>query len=152
MNESATLVETVRSLVDVMTRGGITELDVDYLDVRIRLRGASALAPVAVLPATAASTIAPVTLPPPAPVVGEAVTSPMVGTFYAAPTPQDPPFVQPGDRVRKGQIVGIIEAMKIMNEIASDLDGIVTEILVENAQPVEYGTELFRLASPSVDG
>lgn len=152
MNESATLVETVRSLVDVMTRGGITELDVDYLDVRIRLRGASAVAAVAALPSTAASTIAPVTPPPPAPVVGEAVTSPMVGTFYAAPTPQDPPFVQPGDRVRKGQIVGIIEAMKIMNEIASDLDGIVTEILVENAQPVEYGTELFRLASPSVDG
>jgi acetyl-CoA carboxylase biotin carboxyl carrier protein len=73
------------------------------------------------------------------------VKSPMVGTFYAAPEPGAKPYVSVGDRISKGQILCIIEAMKIMNEIESEFDGVVKEIVVDNAQPVEYGQVLFRI-------
>ncbi len=77
------------------------------------------------------------------------IKSPLVGTFYRAPSPGAEPFVKEGDFVRKGQVLCIIEAMKVMNEIESDVDGIVERILVENGKPVEYGQELFwiRLSS-----
>ena len=77
---------------------------------------------------------------------GNVVKAPLVGTFYAAPAEDAAPFIQVGDSVKKGQSVAIIEAMKLMNEIESDFDGTVTEILVENGQPVEYGQPLFRIA------
>ena len=73
------------------------------------------------------------------------VRSPMVGTFYKAPEPGSKPYVAVGDRVSKGQILCIIEAMKIMNEIESEYSGVVREILVEDAQPVEYGQVLFKI-------
>jgi len=73
------------------------------------------------------------------------ITSPMVGTFYRAPDPTSPPFVEVGDIVRKNQTLCIIEAMKLMNEIESDIDGIVREIYVENGKPVEYGQRLFAI-------
>jgi acetyl-CoA carboxylase biotin carboxyl carrier protein len=72
--------------------------------------------------------------------------SPMVGTFYAAPEPGGKPYLAVGDRVRKGQIICIIEAMKIMNEIESEFDGVVREIVAQDAHPVEYGQVLFRIA------
>jgi len=68
-----------------------------------------------------------------------------VGTFYRAPNPDAPPYVQPGDRVRKGQVLCIVEAMKLMNEIESDVDGVVVKIYPENAQPVEFGERLFAI-------
>ena len=74
---------------------------------------------------------------------GEELLSPMPGTYYAAATPDDPPFITKGDSVREGQTLCIIEAMKIMNEIESECDGIVTEIMVENGDPVEYNQPLF---------
>ncbi|SUZ48799.1 uncharacterized protein METZ01_LOCUS1653 [marine metagenome] len=74
---------------------------------------------------------------------GEELLSPMPGTYYAAATPDDPPFISKGDSVREGQTLCIIEAMKIMNEIESECDGIVTEIMVENGDPVEYNQPLF---------
>ncbi len=70
------------------------------------------------------------------------IRSPMVGTFYRAPNPSSPPFIEVGEPVKKNQIVSIIEAMKLMNEIESDVDGVVEEILVENGKPVEYGQKL----------
>ena len=73
------------------------------------------------------------------------VTSPMVGTFYRAPAPNAPPFVEAGEPVRKKQTLCIIEAMKLMNEIECDLDGVVKEIFVENGKPVEYGQRLFSI-------
>ena len=76
---------------------------------------------------------------------GNLVTSPLVGTFYAAPSQDLPPYVQVGDKVKKGQVLGIIEAMKLMNEIESDFDGEIAEIYVENGKPVEYGQKLFRI-------
>ena len=77
---------------------------------------------------------------------GNVVKAPLVGTFYAAPSEDAEPFIQVGDSVKKGQSVAIIEAMKLMNEIESDFDGTVTEILVKNGQAVEYGQPLFRIA------
>jgi acetyl-CoA carboxylase biotin carboxyl carrier protein len=73
------------------------------------------------------------------------VKSPIVGTFYRAPAPGAKPFVEVGSRVKKGDVLCIIEAMKIMNEVKSDVDGVVEEILVENGQPVEYGQPLFKI-------
>lgn len=71
------------------------------------------------------------------------ITSPIVGTFYRSPNPDAPPFVEAGVKIKKGQVLCIIEAMKLMNEIESDADGILVKVLVENGQPVEYGEPLF---------
>lgn len=76
---------------------------------------------------------------------GNVVKSPLVGTFYAASSPEADPYVKPGDKVKKGQVLGIIEAMKLMNEIESEYDGTVEEILVSNEEVVEYGQPLFRI-------
>ena len=76
---------------------------------------------------------------------GKLITSPLVGVFYAAPAEDAEAFVQVGDTVKKGQVLAIVEAMKLMNEIESDYDGTIAEILVENGQAVEYGQPLFRL-------
>jgi acetyl-CoA carboxylase biotin carboxyl carrier protein len=73
------------------------------------------------------------------------ITSPMVGTFYRAPDPTSSPFVEIGDEVKKSQTLCIIEAMKLMNEIESDIEGVITEIYVENGRPVEYGQKLFAI-------
>lgn len=136
-------VAAVRDLVTLMASTGVTELDVSFAGVTIRLRGPG-------LPARS-------TVPAPfmediafAPVIAPAdvdhlVTAPMIGTFYTTPTPNEPPFVSPGDSVEAGQTVGIIEAMKIMNEIAAEASGTLVEFLVESGQPVEYGQPLLRL-------
>ncbi len=73
------------------------------------------------------------------------VKSPMVGTFYRAPAPEAPPYVEVGSRVTKGQTLCILEAMKLMNELESEVEGVVRHVLVENAEPVEYGQALFRI-------
>ena len=80
---------------------------------------------------------------------GHVVTSPMIGTFYSASAPGEPAYVQIGDEVETGQVVGIIEAMKIMNEITADQSGVVTELLVDNAEAVEYGSPLIRISNSS---
>ena len=76
---------------------------------------------------------------------GKCVTSPMVGTFYVSAAPDQPPFVKVGDRVEENTIVCIIEAMKVMNEVKANISGVVSEVLVENAHPVEFGTKIFRV-------
>ena len=136
------LIDHVRELIALMGKGGISELDLSTGDVSIRLRGNSGVvqtvtggAPVAIQHHVAA----------PVEPEGHLVSAPMIGTYYASPAPGESPFVQVGDEVEVGQVIGIIEAMKIMNEIISDRSGIVTEILVENAQAVEYGSPLVRL-------
>ena len=77
--------------------------------------------------------------------VGEFITSPMVGTFYNSPSPEEPPFVKTGDRVDANTVVCIIEAMKVMNEVKAGKAGVVKEVLVDNANPVEFGTKLIRI-------
>lgn len=99
----------------------------------------------AVAPAAQAAP-APQTAPAPAAVpAGNVVTCPLVGTFYAAPSEDAPAYVKVGDTVKKGQVLGIVEAMKLMNEIESEYDGVVTEIMVQNEESVEYGQPLFRI-------
>ena len=82
----------------------------------------------------------------PAVITGKTVKSPLVGTFYAAPSPEAETFVKKGDTVKKGQVLGIVEAMKLMNEIESEYDGVVEEILIGNEDMVEYGQPLFIIA------
>ncbi|MBM3381838.1 MAG: acetyl-CoA carboxylase biotin carboxyl carrier protein [Betaproteobacteria bacterium] len=100
--------------------------------------GAQASAPVAAAPAAQTGAAAPKAIPE-----GTTVSSPFVGTFYRSPSPDSPSFVEIGTRVKKGQALCIVEAMKLMNEIESEIDGEVVGILVENAKPVEFGTPLF---------
>jgi acetyl-CoA carboxylase biotin carboxyl carrier protein len=104
----------------------------------VGLAAAAAVAPPATTPAAPAAAKA-------ADKPGHLVTSPLVGTFYRAPSPDSPPFVEVGAVVKKGQVLCIVEAMKIMNEIESDVDGKVAEIFAVNATPVEFGEKLFRL-------
>ena len=141
------LIGAVRELISLMGKGGITELDLSTGEVSIRLRGGAG-ANGAALPSHLPPTSAGDTAAPDVP-EGHVVTAPMIGTYYAAPSPGDAPFVQIGDEVEVGQAIGIIEAMKIMNEIIADRSGIVLDVLVENAQPVEYGSPLLRLGEQS---
>ena len=136
--------DLVRSLAHVMRQSSITELDLDVGRMSVRLRRPAAdfdSSGDARRESDAAETIdtAPEVL----------ITAPMIGTFYASPTPGAPPFVNEGDEVFVGQTIGIIEAMKIMNEIAADRAGVVETIFVGNGQPVEYGSPLMRLKSGS---
>lgn len=76
---------------------------------------------------------------------GTFITSPMVGTYYSSPSPEDPPFLKAGQKIEKGDVVCIVEAMKVMNEIKAQVSGTILEMLVENGSPVEFGTKLFRV-------
>lgn len=97
------------------------------------------------MPVTAPEAVAPSTSAPPKNDHYVEITSPIVGTFYASPAPDEPSFVQVGDRIKSGQTVCIIEAMKIMNEIEAEVNGEVVELLVQNGQPVEFGQPLMRV-------
>lgn len=141
------LIGTVRELISMMGKGGITELDLSTGEINIRLRGLSG-STVTVVPNQIISANNMATETPKAE-EGHLVTAPMIGTYYSAPSPGEAPFVHVGDDVEVGQVVGIVEAMKIMNEIISDRAGVVLEVLVENAQPVEYGSPLLRLGESS---
>jgi acetyl-CoA carboxylase biotin carboxyl carrier protein len=132
--------ELVQSLATVMRQSSITELDLDLGDVSVRLRRP---APDHDGGELRLDYQPPVSSEPDPPEI--LITAPMIGTYYAAATPGAQPFVVEGDEVYVGQTIGIIEAMKIMNEIAADRAGIVEAILVGNGQPVEYGSPLMRL-------
>jgi len=145
----------LKKLIDLVQESGIAELEITEGEERVRIaRGGAVsvtpLAPAAPAPAAPASG-APASSPAPAPDAaapapgeeGHTVKSPMVGTFYRAPSPDAKPFVSAGDAVKEGQTICVIEAMKLMNEIECDVAGVVKAILVENGQPVEYGQALF---------
>jgi acetyl-CoA carboxylase biotin carboxyl carrier protein len=138
--------EMVRSLAAVMHQSNVTELDLALGALSLRLRRPE----YRVLDETASelTSASPMPLlPAERPREHEhVIAAPMIGTFYAAPTPGSPPFITEGDEVVAGQTIGIIEAMKIMNEIVADRSGIVTAILVANGEPVEYGSPLARLS------
>ena len=138
------LIGAVRELISLMSKGGISELDLTSGDVSIRLRGTATQAAAQAPSTTEAQPES--SAPAARQAESHTITAPMIGTYYAAPSPGDDPFVQVGDEVEVGQVVGIIEAMKIMNEIVADKPGVVSEILVENAQAVEYGSDLVRLS------
>jgi acetyl-CoA carboxylase biotin carboxyl carrier protein len=133
----------VGSLADLMSSHGLTRLDLNVGPVAIRLRsgGSDETSSHGNPPREPAE---PVVAEAPLP-TGHVITAPMIGTFYASSAPSEPPFVRVGDRIEIGQVIGIIEAMKIMNEIVADRAGIVRDVLVQNAQAVEYGSPLVRV-------
>ncbi|AXE93597.1 acetyl-CoA carboxylase biotin carboxyl carrier protein [Paraburkholderia sp. DD10] len=145
----------LKTLIDLVSESGISELEVTEGEGKVRIvknappvyvQPSASYAPQYAQPAPPAGE-APAATAPAIPAAaapqGHVVTSPMVGTFYRAPSPGADPFVQVGDTVKEGQTICIIEAMKLLNEIESDASGVVKEILVENGQAVEYGQPLF---------
>ena len=146
--------EQIKELIDIVCLKGLRELEVERSDFRVKVVGPSAAVasdPVAspapaMAPAVAAAgpnAPAAVSASAPAPTAGHRINSPIVGTFYEAPSPDAEAYVRVGDRVTEGQVLCIVEAMKLMNEIESDVAGEILEILPSNAQPVEYGEPLF---------
>ncbi len=146
----------IRQLIRLVQRTGIGELEVTSGNRSVRISAASGVAPSSwVVPAAASAPARPAapeasSAAPAAPAAAagasrdaQAVVSPMVGTFYRSPAPDADPFVEVGDIVEVGQTVCIIEAMKLMNEIEAEVKGRVVQVLVENAQPVEFGQKLF---------
>lgn len=142
----------LKTLIDLVAESGISELEVTEENDKVRIVNKVQTVAVAAPTVTAAPVVAAAPATPaaaaPAPaeepvVQGKTVTSPMVGTFYRAPNPGAEPFVKVGDHVEAGQTLGIIEAMKLLNEIEAETSGTVKEICVENAQPVEFGQPLF---------
>jgi acetyl-CoA carboxylase biotin carboxyl carrier protein len=144
----------LKKLIDLVQESGIAELEITEGEEKVKIvRGGRVVTEMVVAPAPlaapapaapagvpAAAATAPAEAAPP--VEGHVLKSPMVGTFYRAPSPGAKPFVEVGDAVKAGQTVCIIEAMKLLNEIEADKDGVVKAILAENGQPVEYGEPL----------
>lgn len=142
--------ENIRTYAELMKELDLSALEITEGDKRIRLERtpAPAVQTVAVPAAMAAPAVsAPLAAAAPAASVsnGHPITSPMVGVFYCAPAENADPFVKVGDTVKKGDTVGIIEAMKLMNEVVSDVDGVIEEICVSNAETVDYGRVLMRV-------
>ncbi|WP_028228699.1 acetyl-CoA carboxylase biotin carboxyl carrier protein [Paraburkholderia ferrariae] len=149
----------LKTLIDLVSESGISELEVTEGEGKVRIvknappvyvqpsaqYAMPAAAPLAAPGHAPAEAAAPAAAAPAVP-QGHVVTSPMVGTFYRAPSPGADPFVQVGDTVKEGQTLCIIEAMKLLNEIESDVAGVVKEILVDNGQAVEYGQPLYVIA------
>jgi acetyl-CoA carboxylase biotin carboxyl carrier protein len=156
----------LRGLIEAVDHSGIDSLEINRAGTRIRIAKTPAAAPVTAYPqfmpsgvappaaggaggaATEATSVAAAAAPaaPAAPATNLVdVKSPMVGTFYRAPAPDAPPYVEVGSIANKGQTLCILEAMKLMNELECEVDGVVREILVEDADPVEFGQVLFRI-------
>lgn len=161
----------IKALIEAVTEGDVDELEVESKEGTVRIRRNSrsgdGAAPYLVMsnPALPVSGTSPVLPTPTEELVGSdgdnakdatdtssdssdgltVVTSPIVGTFYESPSPDTSPFVEVGDAVKAGQVLCIIEAMKLMNEIEAEVDGVVVKRLVSNSQPVEYGEKLFAI-------
>lgn len=147
--------QKIRELLGAIAQTDITEFSLkgEAFELTVK-KGQSQGVPMASVPLPI-TTPAPTPMTAPAPVVDTPpptvdpkwvdITSPMVGTFYRAPAPTEPPFVETGDRINNGQTVCIIEAMKLMNEIEAEINGQIMEILVQNGEPVEFGQPLMRI-------
>ena len=151
-------IKDIKAITDLMKKNSITEFELERQDSKIRLkRGSNGGAPVVqydepvvgagavpVLPPIAVAS--PLTVAPPVPATGEVeVKSPMIGTFYRAPSPEAASYVEIGTEINPESVVCIIEAMKVMSEIKAEVKGVITQVLVENAKPVEFGQPLFKV-------
>jgi acetyl-CoA carboxylase biotin carboxyl carrier protein len=146
-------------LIRALDESGLDSIDIERGGTRVRLSKTPPPAAVVAAPAAGGAPSAPAAVPPEASMAGDGepaatpapastlaeVTSPMVGTFYRAPAPDAPSYVEVGQTVAKGDTLCIIEAMKLMNELEAEISGTVAEVCVENAEPVEYGQVLFRI-------
>ncbi|MGD0941432.1 MAG: acetyl-CoA carboxylase biotin carboxyl carrier protein [Terracidiphilus sp.] len=154
-------IEDLKQLIEFLKQYQVAEFDLDRGDLKIRLkfnppespvglgdlaRAVAAAAPAVKAPAAVVSSEPVAAAPIDADEVGlHIVKAPLVGTFYSSPAPGAEQFVSPGDRVTKGQVIGIVEAMKLMNEIESDAAGEIVKCLVSSGQPVEYGQPLYSI-------
>jgi acetyl-CoA carboxylase biotin carboxyl carrier protein len=147
--------KNIKKLIALMEKHDLSHVTVESDGVKVKLhRGADPAALQSMLAAqSAAPPAAPQALPPdpdPAPAtadapIGPEITAPMVGTFYSAESPESPPLVTVGSKVSEDTVVCIIEAMKVMNEIKAETKGTITEVLVDNASPVQFGEPLYRI-------
>ena len=158
-------IRKVKKLIELLDESGIAEIEITEGDDSVRisrhsphLAAAPATAPVAIAAAPAPSAVAPAPLAAEAPAPaadpeeeGYAVTTPMVGTYYSSPSPGSPQFVQVGDRVNEGDVLCIVEAMKMMNQIEAEVSGTIKSIRVQNGDPVEYGQILFVIDQRGAD-
>ena len=144
-------ISQIRKLIRLVQSSDVTEIEVTQGDQTVRISRQSTAAPAPAITTYAAAEPVAAAVPAAAPAAEQEesaseehqVTSPMVGTFYSAPSPDADPFVSVGQKVQKGETLCIIEAMKMMNEIEAEYSGVVDSILVENATPVEYGQPIF---------
>ena len=146
----------IKAIIDLMKKNSISEFELEKQEFKIRLRrGGNIIAPTDDVVFQTAAPALPLPLPAPsaaqalpaAPIASGDVEikSPMIGTFYRAPSPESAPYVDVGAEVHPETVVCIIEAMKVMNEIKAEVHGVVTQILVENAKPVEFGQAMFKI-------
>ncbi|WP_297210515.1 MULTISPECIES: acetyl-CoA carboxylase biotin carboxyl carrier protein [Thermodesulfovibrio] len=140
--------EQIKEIISFLKDTDITELNIEKEGFKIKIKRGYIYGPLEVTRTTRIAEEAPREIRPSESFIEHeetlhTVISPLVGTFYRSPSPDSPPFVEVGTRVEKGQVLCIIEAMKIMNEIESEVSGVIKKILVENGQPVEYGEPLF---------
>jgi acetyl-CoA carboxylase biotin carboxyl carrier protein len=151
-----TLAQMVDELAEVLRRHDLSEVSIENEGMKIAVKRGGVVAapavvaaPVAAAPAVVAAAPAPAAPPPAKAETSDGnvsyITSPFVGTFYRSPGPDAAPFVDVGTHVKKGQVLCIVEAMKLMNEIESEIQGTVVQVLVENGHPVEYGEPLFKI-------
>lgn len=146
----------ILELIDKVAERGIASVEIEHAGTKVKIEGKSSK-PQVIHVSESKSESSPMTPPPTAAEVKAAekkaeeeseaglhvITSPIVGTFYRSPSPESAPFVNVGTRISKGKVLCIIEAMKLMNEIESDIDGVIAKIYPSNGQPVEYGEKLF---------
>jgi acetyl-CoA carboxylase biotin carboxyl carrier protein len=147
----------IKAIIDLMKKNSITEFELEKQDSKIRLRRGFSGPPASAVPYEESASpppIQPMAAAPPilptggaqAPATGEIeIKSPMIGTFYRAPSPEAANYVEVGSEVNPDTVVCIIEAMKVMNEIKAETKGVITQVLVENAKPVEFGQPLFKV-------
>ena len=153
--EKSVDLKDIKAIIDLMKKNSISEFELEKQDFKIRLKrgtnGAAAASPgdesLLIYPGSqsAGSLPAPITLPPPTATSDLEIKSPMVGTFYRAPSPDAGNYVEIGSEVNPDTVVCIIEAMKVMNEIKAEVKGVITQGLVDNAKPVEFGQPLFKI-------
>ncbi|WP_435939526.1 acetyl-CoA carboxylase biotin carboxyl carrier protein [Moraxella bovoculi] len=137
-------IKKIRELIDLMEEKDLVNLEYGHDDNYVNLTRNVAVQTIAAPVATTAAPVAPAAATAPKAPSGKVETSPMVGVFYSAPSPNDPPFVKVGQKVQAGDQLGIIEAMKIMNPLEATQSGIIEEILVNNADVVQFGQPVIR--------
>lgn len=146
----------IKAIIDLMKKNSVSEFELEKQDFKIRLKrgmnGGGVVAPQAEEGQPIAYVPAPVAMASAAPVAASApaaaepeIKSPMIGTFYRSPSPESAPYIEIGSEVNPDTVVCIIEAMKVMNEIKAEVKGVITQVLVENAKPVEFGQPLFKI-------
>jgi acetyl-CoA carboxylase biotin carboxyl carrier protein len=135
--------EDLKELIEYLKDTDITEISIEKDGIKVKIKREKILSPIEIPMQKFGSLQEKVTRETEEETRVITVTSPIVGTFYRAPSPEADPFVEVGAKVKKGQVLCIVEAMKLMNEIESEVDGVVIKILVDNGQPIEYGEPLF---------